>query len=164
MNRNNRRRHSRTHVPQFNQQSGRKEGIGKYSINILFVENDNFDSISELHNLRITENQSGKCNDCLMSFILTNFYPLSFPFPVVSSTVANSNDLALLVNLDEILGNMTDSFHSTPRPSRQQTPALSEADPGVEIEVRLEDLGTYDIQGVNWNNFAVSRDDYRSIR
>ncbi len=59
---------------------------------------------------------------------------------------------------------MTDSFRSTPRPSRQQTPALSEADPGIEIEVRAEDLGTYDIQGVNWNNFAVSREDYRSIR
>ena len=72
----------------------------------------------------------------------------------------------MLINLDEILGNMTatTSLQSTPHPSRLQTPALSETDPGTEIEVRFEDLGTYDIQGVNWNNFAVSREDYRSIR
>ena len=75
--------------------------------------------------------------------------------------------MALLINLDEILGAMTqsDSFRSTPHPSRQQTPAaLSEADPGIEIEVRAEDLGTYDVQGVNWSNFSVSRDDYRTLR
>lgn len=75
----------------------------------------------------------------------------------------SSDNLALLINLDEILGNMS-SINSTPHPSRLQTPALSETDPGTEVEVRFEDLGTFDIQGVNWNNFAVSRDDYRSLR
>lgn len=45
-----------------------------------------------------------------------------------------------------------------------ETPALSEGDPGTETEVRLEDLATCDIQGVNWGAFSVSRDDYRAIR
>lgn len=85
-------------------------------------------------------------------------------YNVNSTYTANSNDLALLINLDEILGEMNpDSFRSTPHPSRQQTP-LSETDPGTEVEVRAEDLGVYDIQGVNWSNYAVSREDYRSIR
>ena len=56
------------------------------------------------------------------------------------------------------------SFQTTPNPTRNVTPAFSETDPGTEIEVRLEDLGMYDIQGVRWDNFSVSRDDYRNIR
>lgn len=75
----------------------------------------------------------------------------------------NSENLALLINLDEIIGNFS-SLQTTPNPSRMDTPALSEIDPGTEIEVRLEDLGTHDIQGVNWTNFSVSREDYRDIR
>ena len=65
--------------------------------------------------------------------------------------------------MDEIIGNFN-SLSTTPNPSRMDTPALSETDPGTEIEVRLEDLATHDIQGVNWNSFSVSREDYRSIR
>lgn len=75
----------------------------------------------------------------------------------------NSENLALLINLDEIIGNFS-SLRTTPNPSRMDTPALSETDPGTEIEVRLEDLATHDIQGVNWSNFSVSREDYRNIR
>lgn len=71
--------------------------------------------------------------------------------------------MALLINLDEIIGNFN-SLSTTPNPSRMDTPALSETDPGTEIEVRLEDLATHDIQGVNWTNFSVSREDYRDIR
>ena len=69
----------------------------------------------------------------------------------------------MLINLDEIIGNF-DSLRTTPNPSRIETPALSETDPGTEVEVRLEDLGTCDIQGVNWSNFSVSREHYRNIR
>ena len=75
----------------------------------------------------------------------------------------NSENLALLINLDEIIGNFG-SLSTTPNPSRMDTPALSEADPGTEIEVRLDDLRTHDIQGVNWSNFSVSREEYRDIR
>lgn len=71
--------------------------------------------------------------------------------------------MALLINLDEIIGNFS-SLRTTPNPSRMGTPALSEADPGTEIEVRYEDLSTCDIQGVNWNTFSVSRENYRDIR
>ena len=71
--------------------------------------------------------------------------------------------MALLINLDEIIGNFS-SLGTTPNPSRMDTPALSETDPGTEIEVRLEDLTTHDIKGVNWMNFSVSREDYRDIR
>lgn len=71
--------------------------------------------------------------------------------------------MALLINLDEIIGNFS-SMSTTPNPSRIETPALSEADPGTEIEVRLEDLSSCDIQGVNWGSFSVSREDYRDIR
>lgn len=71
--------------------------------------------------------------------------------------------MALLINLDEIIGSLA-SLQTTPNPSRMATPALSEADPGTEIEVRLDDLGTHDIQGVNWSSFSVSREDYRDIR
>lgn len=65
--------------------------------------------------------------------------------------------------MDEIIGSFS-SLRTTPNPSRMDTPALSEVDPGTEIEVRLEDLGSHDIQGVNWSNFSVSREDYRDIR
>lgn len=71
--------------------------------------------------------------------------------------------MALLINLDEIIGNFS-SLSTTPNPTRMNTPALSETDPGTEIEVRLEDLAMHDIQGVNWSNFSVSREDYRDIR
>jgi hypothetical protein len=75
----------------------------------------------------------------------------------------NSDNLALLINLDEIIESFS-SMQTTPNPSRMATPALSEADPGTEIEVRLEDLRTHDIQGVYWNSFSVSREEYRDIR
>lgn len=65
--------------------------------------------------------------------------------------------------MDEIIGSFN-SLSTTPNPTRLDTPALSEADPGTEIEVRLEDLLEHDIQGVNWSNFSVSREDYRNIR
>ena len=84
----------------------------------------------------------------------------------MSETSNSSENLAVLINFDELSGgSYTSSARTTPL-SRIETPALSDGDPGVDAEVRFEDLmtGNCDIQGVNWSNFSISREGYRNIR
>jgi len=68
--------------------------------------------------------------------------------------------LALLINLDEILGDMSSS-QSTPS-TRTATPSALET--SVDVEVTANDLGRCDIQGIDWSTYAVSRETYRDIR
>jgi hypothetical protein len=67
----------------------------------------------------------------------------------------------LIVNLDEILN---DFLSLTNSPMRSETPALSDADPGIEAEVHVDDLSRVDIQGINWGVTGISREDFRASR